>query len=63
MLVGLYGYRLGRPEALRAVLSFLVPLIGLAIIVLFQSELRRTLARLGESAGWDSAPGTALLSR
>jgi diadenylate cyclase len=34
-------------EALRAVLSFIVPLIGLAIIVLFQSELRRTLARLG----------------
>jgi diadenylate cyclase len=34
-------------EALRAVLSFTVPLIGLAIIVLFQSEIRRTLARLG----------------
>jgi len=34
-------------EALRAVLSFLVPLVGLAIIVLFQSEIRRTLARLG----------------
>src|SRR5215467_8509699 len=34
-------------EALRAVLSFVVPLIGLAMIVLFQSEIRRTLARLG----------------
>src|SRR5664279_2968918 len=34
-------------ESLRAVLSFTVPLIGLAIIVLFQSEIRRTLARLG----------------
>ena len=34
-------------EALRAVLSFIVPLVGLAIIVLFQSEIRRTLARLG----------------
>ena len=34
-------------EALRAVLSFIVPLIGVGIIVLFQSELRRTLARLG----------------
>ena len=34
-------------EALRVVLSFIVPLIGLAVIVLFQSEIRRTLARLG----------------
>jgi diadenylate cyclase len=34
-------------EALRAVLSFIVPLVGLAVIVLFQSEIRRTLARLG----------------
>src|SRR5580698_1801028 len=34
-------------EALRAVLSFAVPLVGLAIVVLFQSEIRRTLARLG----------------
>jgi diadenylate cyclase len=29
------------------VLSFAVPLVGLAIVVLFQSEIRRTLARLG----------------
>src|SRR5215470_12033218 len=34
-------------EALRNVLSFIVPYIGLAIIVLFQSEIRRTLARIG----------------
>src|ERR1039458_655739 len=34
-------------EALRSVLSFIVPYIGLAIIVLFQSEIRRTLARIG----------------
>src|ERR1039458_1282057 len=34
-------------DALRTVLSFIVPYLGLAIIVLFQSEIRRTLARLG----------------
>jgi len=34
-------------EALRALLSFIVPYLGLAIIVLFQSEIRRTLARIG----------------
>ena len=34
-------------EALRRVLAFIVPYLGLAIIVLFQSEIRRTLARLG----------------
>src|SRR5947209_3298103 len=34
-------------EALRTLLSFIVPFIGLAVIVLFQSEIRRTLARLG----------------
>ena len=34
-------------EALRFVLSLIVPNIGLAVIVLFQSEIRRTLARLG----------------
>lgn len=37
----------GGLEALRSVLSFIVPYLGLAIIVLFQSEIRRTLARLG----------------
>ena len=34
-------------EALRSVLNFIVPYLGLAIIVLFQSEIRRTLARIG----------------
>jgi diadenylate cyclase len=34
-------------EALRSILSFIVPYIGIAIIVLFQSEIRRTLARIG----------------
>jgi diadenylate cyclase len=33
--------------ALRSLLSLIVPYIGLAIIVLFQSEIRRTLARIG----------------
>jgi diadenylate cyclase len=48
MLVLLYGLSvLAGLEALRAVLSNIVPLIGLAIIVLFHSELRRMLARLG----------------
>src|SRR5438045_2647735 len=34
-------------EALSSLLSFIVPYIGIAIIVLFQSEIRRTLARIG----------------
>jgi diadenylate cyclase len=34
-------------EALRSLLSFIVPYLGLAVIVLFQSEIRRTLARIG----------------
>ena len=38
-------------EALRSVLSFIVPYLGLAIIVLFQSEIRRTLASIGRK-GW-----------
>ena len=48
MMVALYALSVWAGlEALRAVLSFIVPLVGLAIIVLFQSEIRRTLARLG----------------
>jgi len=48
ILVLLYGVSVWAGlEALRAVLSNIVPLIGLAIIVLFHSELRRMLARLG----------------
>jgi len=34
-------------DALRSVLSFIVPYLALAVIILFQSEIRRTLARLG----------------
>ena len=34
-------------EALHSLLSFIVPYTALAIIVLFQSEIRRTLARIG----------------
>ena len=34
-------------EALRSLLSYIVPYIGIAIIILFQSEIRRTLARIG----------------
>lgn len=33
--------------ALRSVLALIVPYMGLAVIVLFQSEIRRTLARIG----------------
>ena len=48
MMVALYAISVWAGlEALRAVLSFMVPLVGLAIVVLFQSEIRRTLARLG----------------
>ncbi len=34
-------------EALRTVLSYIVPYTAIAVIVLFQSEIRRTLARIG----------------
>src|SRR5512137_1374781 len=34
-------------RALRALLQYIVPYLGIAIIVLFQSEIRRTLARMG----------------
>jgi len=36
-----------RLDALRSLLSFIVPYLGIAIVVLFQSEIRRTLARIG----------------
>jgi diadenylate cyclase len=41
-------------EALRSILNFIVPYLGIAIIVLFQSEIRRTLASIGRK-GWLSA--------
>ena len=48
IMVVLYGLAVWTGlEALRSLLSFIVPYLGLAIIVLFQSEIRRTLARLG----------------
>jgi diadenylate cyclase len=48
MILGLYAISLYFGlEALRSLLSFIVPYIGFAIIVLFQSEIRRTLARIG----------------
>jgi diadenylate cyclase len=48
IMVSLYGMASWAGlEALRALLAFIVPYLGLAIIVLFQSEIRRTLARLG----------------
>ncbi|HEY9141320.1 MAG TPA: diadenylate cyclase CdaA [Bryobacteraceae bacterium] len=44
-------------EALHSVLSLIVPYIGLAVIVLFQSEIRRTLARLGRKRLFGLAGG------
>jgi diadenylate cyclase len=58
ILVSLYAVALWTGlEALRAVLSFIVPYLGLAIIVLFQSEIRRTLARLGRKRWFSWAGG------
>src|SRR3979411_2076845 len=39
-------------EALRSMLSYIVPYTGIAIIILFQSEIRRTLARIGRTRGF-----------
>src|SRR5258708_5966208 len=44
-------------EALRSLLSFIVPYIGLAVIVLFQTEIRRTLARIGRKNWFGLARG------
>lgn len=55
IMVSLYGLALWAGlEALRALMAFIVPYLGIAIIVLFQSEIRRTLARLGRKRwfGW-----------
>jgi diadenylate cyclase len=49
-------------EALRALLASLAPYTAIAIIVLFQSEIRRTLARLGRKrlfGGYRSPESTA----
>jgi diadenylate cyclase len=53
IMVSLYAVALWTGlEALRTVLAFIVPYIGLAVVVLFQSEIRRTLARLGRKRWW-----------
>jgi diadenylate cyclase len=44
-------------EALHSVLSLIVPYIGLGVLVLFQSEIRRTLARLGRRRLFGLAEG------
>ncbi len=41
-------------EALHSLLSYIVPYTALAIIVLFQSEIRRTLARIGRKRWFGS---------
>jgi diadenylate cyclase len=57
IMVSLYGLAWWAGlEALRALLAFIVPYLGLAIIVLFQSEIRRTLARLGRKRWLPWAP-------
>jgi diadenylate cyclase len=48
IMVALYGVALYTGlEAVRSVLSYIVPYLALAVIIMFQSEIRRTLARLG----------------
>jgi diadenylate cyclase len=47
-LILIYGVAVyARLEALRSLLSYLVPYFPIAVIILFQSEIRRTLARIG----------------
>src|ERR1700678_3885222 len=58
VMVSLYGIALwANLEALRSLLSFIVPYLGIAIIVLFQSEIRRTLARIGRKRWFGLAGG------
>jgi diadenylate cyclase len=58
IMVSLYAVALWAGlEALRSLLSYIVPYLGLAIIVLFQSEIRRTLARLGRKRWFGLAGG------
>ncbi len=48
MVGGLYGVSiLFNFEAVRLLLSYLIPYTPIAVIILFQSEIRRTLARIG----------------
>jgi len=46
-------------EALRSLLAFIIPYIGWCVIVLFQSEIRRTLARLGRRRWFGLGGGRA----
>lgn len=47
-VLGLYVAAIwARLEALRTLLSYVIPYTAFAVIVLFQSEIRRTLARVG----------------
>src|ERR1700683_3677458 len=58
VMMALYGAALWAGlEALRSVLSFIVPYLGIAIIVLFQTEIRRTLARIGRKRWFGLASG------
>src|SRR5512142_606895 len=58
IMVGLYVAAMAaRLAALRALLQFIVPYLGIAIIVLFQSEIRRTLARLGRKSWFGLGSG------
>jgi len=47
-----YGSRLAGLETLHSIMANLIPYSMLAVIVLFQSEIRRTLGRLGRSPFW-----------
>jgi len=48
MFGALYGMSiLANLEAVRLLLSYLIPYTPIAVIILFQSEIRRTLARIG----------------
>jgi len=48
MVAILYGVSiLANLEAVRLLLSYLIPYTPIAVIILFQSEIRRTLARMG----------------
>ena len=58
VMVSLYGIALWAGlEALRSLLSTIVPYLGIAVIVLFQSEIRRTLARIGRKRFLDLVGG------
>src|SRR5580693_3950947 len=48
MVGALYGISIvANLEAVRLLLSYLIPYTPIAVIILFQSEIRRTLARMG----------------